>query len=298
VFTPGIGRGLRSDLRAAAAQAVTGFERSATGGLPFRSALVLTDALAGHCEELLAELTRLTEGRHRFFGGGAGDDGRFSHTQVFYDDTVATDAVVALEIQSLRPLGIGVHHGWMPIGPALKITEASGLRVISINAAPAVEVFQDHAVLTGQQFDPQNPLPFFLHNVVGIETGSGYKLRVPLSVHADGAIAFAAEVPNDAVVRLMAVDNGSTAQAAGKATAMALEQLAGAKPEAALFFDCAATRFRMGKHFDDELQQVQRLLSPAQFAGCNTYGQIARAETQFSGFHNCTAVVCVFPGQE
>jgi hypothetical protein len=30
-------------------------------------------------------------------------------------------------------------------------------------------------------------------------------------------------------------------------------------------------------------------------AGFNSYGQIVRAEGQFSGFHNCTAVVCVFP---
>jgi len=35
--------------------------------------------------------------------------------------------------------------------------------------------------------------------------------------------------------------------------------------------------------------------SPAGFVGCNTYGQIARAEGQFGGFHNCTAVVCVLP---
>lgn len=30
-------------------------------------------------------------------------------------------------------------------------------------------------------------------------------------------------------------------------------------------------------------------------ASCNTYGQISRTEGQFSGFHNCTAVVCVLP---
>ena len=33
----------------------------------------------------------------------------------------------------------------------------------------------------------------------------------------------------------------------------------------------------------------------ASYVGCNTHGQIARAEGQFGGFHNCTAVVCVLP---
>jgi hypothetical protein len=73
-------------------------------------------------------------------------------------------------------------------------------------------------------------------------------------------------------------------------------QLNGTPPRAALFFDCVATRLRIGAQFQDELASVQTALGPnVTFAGCNTYGQIARAEGQFSGFHNCTAVVCVIP---
>jgi len=44
-----------------------------------------------------------------------------------------------------------------------------------------------------------------------------------------------------------------------------------------------------------ELDAVRNALQGAPFAGCNTIGQIARAEGQAGGFHNCTAVVCVFP---
>jgi hypothetical protein len=40
---------------------------------------------------------------------------------------------------------------------------------------------------------------------------------------------------------------------------------------------------------------VAKGLDDVPFAGFNSYGQIVRAEGQFSGFHNCTAVVCVFP---
>ena len=32
------------------------------------------------------------------------------------------------------------------------------------------------------------------------------------------------------------------------------------------------------------------------YVGCNTHGQIAKVDWQFNGFHNCTAVVCAFPG--
>ncbi|HEX2543601.1 MAG TPA: FIST C-terminal domain-containing protein, partial [Ramlibacter sp.] len=84
-------------------------------------------------------------------------------------------------------------------------------------------------------------------------------------------------------------------QAARQATESALRGLAGHKPAAAFVFDCVATRLRLGRAFEDELQACSKLLAPAGFVGCNTYGQIARAEGQFSGFHNCTAVVCVLP---
>ncbi len=51
----------------------------------------------------------------------------------------------------------------------------------------------------------------------------------------------------------------------------------------------------MGEVFGFELDSVARVLGGAQLVGCNTYGQIARAEGQFGGFHNCTAVVMVLP---
>jgi hypothetical protein len=296
-FSAGLGQGLRRDVRGAARQMVAGFHRAASTDYPFRAALVLTDALAGHAEELLTDLTTLTEGRYRFVGGGAGDDAKFARTHVFFGGEVLTDAAVALEIRSQRPLGIGVSHGWRPAGRPWRITEARGTRVFGINGAPALEAFEEFAAETGQPFDRNHPLPFFLHNVIGVETGGGYKLRVPLAVHDDGSVSLAAEVPTNATVRVMTVEEPSTVGAAGQAVRAAMAQLDGAPAAAALFFDCAATRLRMGQRFDDELKEVAGALAPARFAGCNTYGQLARDDTQFSGFHNCTAVVCVFPGQ-
>jgi hypothetical protein len=83
--------------------------------------------------------------------------------------------------------------------------------------------------------------------------------------------------------------------AAERATAAALANLGGQKPKAALFFDCVATRLRLGDKFDTELDAVKAQLANIPLVGCNTHGQIARAAGQFEGFHNCTAVVCVLP---
>lgn len=290
-FNAVLAAGLRTDRAAAAAQMVGAFRGPSSHEHAYRSALVLTDALAGHADDFVERLTALTAGTYQLFGGGAGDDAKFSRTHVFFGTEAVPDAAVALEILSHKPVGIGVRHGWEPGSEAMRVTDADGMRLTSINNTPALEVFRDYAAKTGQDFDPKDPMPFFLHNVIGIATPGGYRLRVPLAIYPDGAVGCAAEVPNGATIHIMAPKSGS----ALAATTSAMEQMQGNAPGTALFFDCVATRLRMGRGFGFELDAVKAALGGAQYAGCNTYGQIARGDGQFSGFHNCTAVVAILP---
>ncbi|MBA2270066.1 MAG: FIST C-terminal domain-containing protein [Chthoniobacterales bacterium] len=294
-FAVGIGRGISSDRRKAAEDMVRGFRCGEEGSNEYCSALILTDALAGHADELIEELTLKTGGSHQFFGGGAGDDANFKRTQVFVGKELASDAAVALEIISEKPIGIGVRHGWSPATAPMRVTESRGAVLVSLNASPILDVFREHAETTNQKFDQADPMPFFLHNILGIETGDGYKLRVPLAVNPDGSVLCAAEIPQGAAVCIMSTDVASAKEAAANATRAALDQLNGHQPGVALFFDCVATRLRMGREFGDELEALKEVLGETQFAGCNTYGQVARTTGQFNGFHNCTAVVCVLP---
>jgi hypothetical protein len=294
-FAVGAGGNVSED-PAAAAREVAGSFRGVEGNThPYRAALVMTDALAGHADAVVEELTLATRGNYRFFGGGAGDDGHFRKTHVFAGTRAATNAIAALEILSVRPLGVGVSHGWVPASEPLRVTESSGSRIVSLNGAPAVEAIEAFASQTGQKFDRADPLPFFLHNILGIRTQGDHRLRVPLAVEGDGTVVCAADVPQGSIVHVMRTSQESAVRAAEQATRAALDALGGLKPAAALVFDCVATRLRLGQDFGNELKACADLLRPAGFVGCNTYGQIARAEGQFGGFHNCTAVVCVLP---
>jgi len=292
-FAAGIAHGVQADSGNAAQQLVVTFHGLHSQDYRYRAALILTDALAGHADHLVDEVNLRTAGMYQFFGGGAGDDALFQRTHVFLGTRAFTDAAVTLEMLSNKPIGVGVSHAWAPASRPLRVTAADGMRLVSLNAAPAADAFTDHAEATGQRFDRRDPLPFFLHNVLGIDTGLGYRLRVPLAVHADGAVTCAAEVPVGATVAIMAASAHSTRDNATLAAAAALRQIAGYQPKVGLVFDCVATRLRLGRTFDLELESIAQALAPAPFAGCNTYGQIVRADGQFGGFHNCTAVVCV-----
>ena len=294
-FAVGLGRDLSKDPGAAARQVATTFTGVSTSKHPYRSALVMTDALAGHADAVVEELTVATRGNYRFFGGGAGDDGRFQKTHVFAGTEAVSDAIVALEMLSNRPIGVGVSHGWVAGSEGLRVTEVDGTRLMGLNGMPAADAIAEYAAETKQDFNRADPMPFFLHNILGIRDDGQYRLRVPLAVHEDGSLSLAAEVPPGSIVHVMKTTDQSAVLAAEQAMRAAIAALNGAKAGAALVFDCVATRLRLGRAFDDELKACAQMLHPASFIGCNTYGQIARAEGQFGGFHNCTAVVCVLP---
>jgi hypothetical protein len=296
LFSAGVGHGVGVDRQRAAHEIAKSFRGSAVTTHPHRAALVMTDALAGYTDDLVDQLTLATAGQYQFFGGGAGDDAQFRRTQVFCGTEALSDAAVALEILSKKPIGIGVGHGWLPAGSAMRVTEVRGATIVSLNGEPAADAFEQHAQKTGQAFDRAAPLPFFLHNIVGIDTGSGHRLRVPLAIDAGGAVTCASAVPLHAKIHIMKTVSTSAVAAAKRATQSAVSALGGATPKTALFFDCVATRLRIGEAFGLELEALARELGPtASYLGCNTHGQIARAEGQFGGFHNCTAVVCVLP---
>lgn len=296
-FNAALGRGLRSHQQAdAIAQLGKAFTADQHPDYSYRSAMILTDALAGQVEVLIHELTVLTGGSYQLFGGGAADDAKFRETHVFFGTEAFSDAVLVLEMLSKKPIGIGVKHGWRPNSAALRVTETEGTRIVSLNAVPAADMFEEHARNTQQVFDRNEPLPFFLHNILGIDIGSGdYKLRVPLALGEDGSVTCAAEVPLGSTVYIMTSNAQNACEAAHEAARVALEKLNGEAHAASLVFDCAATRLRLGRQFQHELEAIAQTLGSENFAGCNTYGQIARSEGQFGGFHNCTAVVCAIP---
>lgn len=294
-FGVGVARQIASDAAGAAREIVSGFSGLADYTFPYRSALVMADALAGHADVLVDELTLATGGQYQFFGGGAGDNAQFQRTSVFCGREVLNGAAVALEMLTEKPIGVGVRHGWGPASAPFRVTEADGMRLISLNGLPAAEAFEAHARTTAQTLDRAAPIPFFLHNILGIEAGDSHRLRVPLAILDDGSVLCAAEVPQGSVVYIMRASAASAVEAAQEATQAALAALGENKPQAALFFDCVATRLRMGDQFGEEVGVVRDQLSGADLLGCNTHGQIARAEGQFEGFHNCTAVVAVLP---
>jgi methyl-accepting chemotaxis protein len=296
-----MGSGLKANPEQAVAVALDGLPRE-LHGYPCRTALMLLDPLAGCGEEATLLAATLLGDDVRLAGGAAGDDLAMRATQVALGNRAAEDAVVIGLIFSKTPLGVGVCHGHRPLSPPLRVTEAKGATVVTIEGRPAWDVWreQTRAAASAWGIDVE-AMPsemegaFLLRYEAGLSVGDDLKIRAPLSRNQDGSINFACAVPQGVVFRITESDAPRQLASAREAARRARAQLGGARIAGALVFDCICRKLILGDEYAAAVRGISAELDHAPLAGFETYGEIALDAGDMSGFHNTTSVVLAFP---
>ena len=259
-----------------------------------RVLLLLTDGLAGDQQEIVRGAHSVAGGGVPLVGGCAGDDLRMARTLQFFGNEIVTDAVVAAAVASDGPLGIGVRHGWRPVGETMLVTSSSGNRVFELDDQPALDMyFQRLGVPDDARVDAAAFTRFALTHPLGLNArGSEHHVRfIGDANFEDRSLGCIAAVPQGSLVRIMEGDAESVLDATDAACADALAPLGGTAPLGLLAFDCIARRGVLG---DDgirtEVERISQTGHGAPVAGFYTYGEIARTRGT-SGFHNQTLVV-------
>ena len=280
------------DLRAAGRQAASPVE--AIEAHPHRVLLMLTDALSGDQQEILRGAYTVAGAAVPLVGGCAGDDLQMATTYQFHGGEVLTDAVVTAAIGSDGPFGIGVRHGWEPVGTPMMISRADGEVVHEIDGGPALDVYLERLNAPADAWtDEQAFTRFALVHPIGLARRSGEShARVVLSADFETrSLTCIAAAPEGSTAWFMKGDGVSVLQATHAACADALSPLDGHAPIGVLAFDCIARREVLGgSGIDREVREISALTAGAPVAGFYTYGEIARTRGM-NGFHNETLVV-------
>ena len=214
----------------------------------------------------------------------AGDGAAFKETWVLDDSGVHNDHVACV---GLYGTGLRVSHGsfggWMPFGPARKVTRCADNVLFELDGESALEVYKrylgDHAKdlpASGLLF------PFAMlgrdHNEVGL-------IRTILAVdEASGSLTLAGDIDPAGYLRLMHASTDALvdgAEAAAQAACLAL-----AKPGQglALLVSCVGRKLVMGGRVEEEVEAVADVLSQgAVLTGFYSYGEIS----PFSGEVSC-----------
>ena len=119
-------------------------------------------------------------------------------------------------------------------------------------------------------------------------------IRAPLSRAADGSLGFACAIPEGAEFCITESVPDAQIESARHAAMQARER-AGAKLAGAIVFDCICRNLILGDRFSDAVDAIGAELGGVPLAGFETYGEIALAAGDMSGFHNTTTVVLAVP---
>ncbi|PIR73249.1 MAG: hypothetical protein COU40_03270 [Candidatus Moranbacteria bacterium CG10_big_fil_rev_8_21_14_0_10_35_21] len=260
--------------------------------------IMLTDVLKGNGAEIVRGLQDVAGKDALIFGGAAGDDFKFKETFVYYNDTVLSSSLVGVGLVGDFSIGLGVRHGWIPIGAPKTVTKSHGAVVEEIDGKPAVSIYEEYF---GKKDEDLRKEPLAIMAItyplgMTVEGSTEFLIRDPISVDEKGAITCAAEMPEGATVRLMIGSKDEAIIAAKDAAQKALDQLQGKTPKAIILFNCIARSKLFGEHAKDEIDAIQSVLGKeVPLIGFYTYGEQAPIggdpNTAFSCFHNETAVI-------
>ena len=295
-----MGRGVSDDPEAAVRSALEQLGTTSSD-YPHRTAILLLDPLAGRSEEVTLWAGSLLGEGVALAGGAAGDDLAMAETFIACGREHGSNAVVIAEIRSQKPLAIGVAHGHHALSKELEVTAADGATVQMIDGRPAwdvwVEQTREAARAAGIDVDglpEQDVGGYLLRFEAGLQSGSALKIRAPLAKTEDGSLQFACAVPTGATFRITESSAGRQVEAAIAAAKTAGSQIEGSVA-GAIVFDCICRNLILGEAFGDAVQGMSEALGGVPLAGFETYGEIALAAGDMSGFHNTTTVVLAFP---
>jgi hypothetical protein len=287
----GVAQNASCDLRDAATNAV----KSCVTTLDKREhsvVLLLTDGLGGDQMEVIRGAYEVVGAEMPLVGGCAGDDLKMQATYQLFGNDVMRDAVVAAAISSDAPIGIGVQHGWRPVGEPMLVTGSKGNRVETLDDQPALDAYLRRLHAPPEAWDDADAFTrFALTHPLGITRRGGAEVRfVAEPDYETRSIVCIASLPQGGLAWIMEGNEESVLEATDGACSEALAGLEGHPPIGLVAFDCIARRGVLGEGINAEIERIATFADGAPVAGFYTYGEIART-TGRQGFHNQTLVV-------
>ncbi len=278
-FYTGLGKDIKSGAREAG-QAVAR-EVKAKADKSLRAFIMLPDVLTGNGADIVRGVLDVMGPHFPVVGGAAGDDFLFEKTYQYRDDEVTSGAVGGVGLAGKFTIGIGVRHGWVPIGLPMKVTKAKGAVLYELDGKPAVSIYEDYFGQRAEELRKEALARLAITYPLGLkipEYEEEYLIRDPITVGADGSITCAAEIPEGSEVRLMIGSKEKAIEAAQDAARHLMKEfeIDKTEPKFVLMFNCIAREKLFAQNANDEIHAVMQIIGPdVPLLGFYTYGEQA-----------------------
>ena len=298
-FVIGVGLGADKDSYAAGMAAAKQVKEKSVKEL----SLVMTflDGLAENGAAVVRGIQEVLGKDMPIVGGSAGDDFLFKKTFQYYNDQIMTNAVINIGFSGEFFFGVGVRHGWKPIGLPMKVTEAKGSRIIKVNDRSALSIYEDYFGKKAEELirEPIARMAYTYPLGMSVKGSEELLIRDVVIANEQGEITCAAEIEEGSEIRLMLGEEERAILAAQEAAKQALSQLKGVEAKAIFVFNCMARKKLLGANIKNEIDAIQEVLGKqVPMIGFYTYGEVAPMAGEigpkcFSVFHNETMTLMV-----
>jgi len=230
-------------------------------------------------------------------GASASDNLVFQKTYVYSNEEILSDAACAVLLGGKLTFGLGVKHGWKPLGKPRRVTKSKGNIVNEIDHSPAVKLYEEYFAKDISELKKDlKRISIFYPLGIYLAGEQEYLLRNILSIEEDGAVVFQGDVPQDSLTRLMIGTQESCLAATQQAAEEVNAGLAGHKCNFALVFDSISRYMLLGRQANKELEIIKSVLGEkTALVGLYTYGEQAPLKAiKYLGrtyFHNQTVTI-------
>ncbi|HEX3048529.1 MAG TPA: FIST N-terminal domain-containing protein [Bacillota bacterium] len=257
--------------------------------------IILSDGSGGNVSALIRGIYDTVGAGVQILGGSFANDINIEVTYQFFNEEIFTDGVCGVYLPPEIQIGVGIKHGWFPLGDLMLVTKARENILYELDNRPAAEVYTEKFNIVESDVTQEVPVdPDNLDYPLGIfEFGGGYSIRQLYSNTPERGIICYGEIPQNAMVSLMWQTKKTLIDAVEEAALKTISMMAGKKIKAVLVFDCVSRFLLLEKDSVREIEALRKVFGEEiPIFGFYTFGEIGVLEGGPPRFHNKTVVVC------
>jgi hypothetical protein len=259
-------------------------------------ALIFSDGLIENGSDLLRGIKDVLGLSFPIFGGSSADNFRFSKTFQYSNAGVFTDSLVGALFAGENFFGIGIRHGWKPLGKPRQITKVKGNVIKSIEGKPAVTIYEDYFGKPRKEIEKSiTRISIYYPLGLYVPGETEYLLRNSLRIDEDGGLVCQGDATEGAEARIMMGTKDWALEAATQAAVEAKNALGDREIKGAIILESISRNKLLGRLTDKELSRIKEVLGDIPMLGLCTYGEQAPLKSlEHYGetyFHNETVAI-------
>ncbi len=261
---------------------------------------ILMHAIRGYEERIIEGIHDVYDQSVQIFGSTAAHDKFLDYPFVFLGETFLRQGVVLTLVYSDQFMCSITSGGYLPTQNSGTITAAQGRTLLTIDARPAAEVYNEwthglfeDCIRCGGEL-PRSAALYPFGRPLNTPSGTDYWLSHPRSIHSDlGSIELYSEPePNTTII----LTRGNVRQLilhAGNVVRQALAIHNKASIVAAFVMYCAGCTSIIAENMPQVCREMQNALGDIPFLGCTSHGEQGRIAPTGRDSHGNMMVVLV-----